>query len=140
MAKDYLVYYQIFALVTKRCHYELNCLFGQQLEMHQGMYGRVHIHAPLNTTRTWTRVEQVCSTRFVSRLKIAHGGGHFSSALARTNLCALKKQQSRTHIPIPYAHFLLTTFIRLFRRWNHPLPVYACALAREHIPIQTAFG
>ena len=104
------------------------------------MYGRVHIHAPLNTTRTWTRVEQVCSTRFVSRLKIAHGGGRLSSALARTNLCALKRQQSRTHTPIPYAHFLLTTFIRLFRRWNHPLPVYACVLAREHIPIQTAFG
>ena len=34
------------------------------------MYGRVHIYAPLNTTRTWTRVEQVCSTRFVSSKQI----------------------------------------------------------------------
>ena len=116
--------------MTKRCHYELNCLFGQQLEMHQGMYGRVHIYAPLNTTRTWTRVEQVCSTRFVSRGIKLRGEKWFVGDRPRYTR-ALKS----------YAHFLLTTFIRITpRRWNHPLPVYACALAREHIPIQTAFG
>lgn len=94
------------------------------------MYGRVHIHAPLNTTRTWTRVEQVCSTRFVSRGIKLRGEKWFVGDKPRYTR-AFKS----------YAHFLLTTFIRSTPwRWNHPLPVYACALAREHIPIQTAFG
>lgn len=93
------------------------------------MYGRVHIYAPLNTTRTWTRVEQVCSTRFVSRGIKLRGEKWFVGDKPRYTR-ALKS----------YAHFLLTTFIHSMRRWSESMPVYACAHSRERAAVQTGTG
>ena len=94
------------------------------------MYGRVHTYAPSYISSA--RAEQTCPARFISRSKIPHGGGQISSALART----LHRAQTLTS----YAHFLLTTFIRLSRRWSESMPVYACAHLRKRAAVQTGTG
>ena len=94
------------------------------------MYGRVHTDAPSNIPST--RVEQKCSTRFISGSKIPYGEGFLSSTLTRTS--------HRAHSLKSYAHFFITTCIYSTRRCNPPLPVYVCILMREHGSMQTGMG
>lgn len=68
------------------------------------MYEYVRTYTPSNISRIKTRVEQACSTCFVSRHKTPCGGGLFTSTIASKDCytCASK----------PRARFFISTFIQ----------------------------
>lgn len=68
------------------------------------MYEYVRTYTPSNISRIKTRVEQACSTRFVSRQKTPCGGGHFTSTIASKDRCICASK--------PRARFFISTFIQ----------------------------
>lgn len=135
--------------MTNRCQTCINCLFGQQLEMH--LYVRVarkrtNICFPIHTERS-SRTDQFCSICFYG--KKSSRGGCLSSTLARrysrvpilrylllgfrsTGFRSTGYQFARHQLvgyqARSFIRFFIATFISSLWRWNDSLHACICAL------------